>query len=241
MAKPTQSLTTDQVLDRTRFHDSRNLANYESRLTAATKEIDRLLNGGFGSLLGIEEQQALQDAAAAIRTIRNRVEHAKEIKRREEKAARARQEERDRQARRLVAEAYPLPLETPQHRLEIIKLALVLNRAGHYLPFYSELELNQKLRTFVTQASWQIITSHPGDHEDTLEARLANKVSYFRVEIIRALEQHLAYDDETAVPARLDALQHELADLGNQVLSTKIATETLRLWAEALQAGRVQP
>ncbi|MFB8831269.1 hypothetical protein ACE0DR_22705 [Azotobacter sp. CWF10] len=246
MAKPNvtditvASISVEQILKLGESYRAQELRGMQSKLTSTAKELQQLTGGNgllgrIGGQLNREQQQLLRDAASLIQSINYQVEHAKEKRQRTEKQAKARREERDRQAKRLVADAYPLPITKPEHRAEIIRLALVLNRAGEFFPFYSDIELNQKLRAFVAEA--QTTTNR---HRDTLEARLTSKTSYFRTEIIFSLEKHIAYNDGTTVQARFDALQHKLAELGPQVLDTQPAAGTVRLWMNALSQAEKQ-
>ncbi|SFY07776.1 hypothetical protein [Azotobacter vinelandii] len=230
------AITAEQILQAAEFYSAQDLRNLQRELTGTVRELQRLTEGSglasrIGGLLPREQQDVLRNAAALVGSINYSITHAKESRQRQEKQAAARRKERELQARTLLTEAYP-PSTTPEQQVDIIKLALVLHRAGYFWGFYSEIELNQKMRDYVTKVQSSTNTAGvPGAVRS-----LNSTVDFCRSEILSDLTQHLSIDigDDLTVQARFDALQQRLAELTPQVLDSRLASETIRIWTEAL-------
>jgi len=231
------AITAEQILEVGEFYGVKDLRSLQRNMTATVRLLHQLTGGRgltsrIGNLLSLEQQELLRNATTLLDSINYRITHAKECRQRSDKQAEARRKQRADQAHRMVNGAYPLPLETPEQQLEVIKLALVLNRAGHYQSFFSEIQLNERLRGF---PKVQLAAARNGDPGVDLTLRLRTRLDFERVEIQAALTTHL--EDDTGgltVQARFDALQQRLAELAPQVLESRLASETLRIWTEAL-------
>lgn len=239
MAKPplTQAsgITADLVLQLGKFYSSNELRSVQSRLTGTAREIRNLaggntLQGRLGEQLSLEQQQLLRDTAQLIESVNTNIEHAKERKKRSEDAKAAWRKQRDKEAHALSQQAFPLPDETLDQKLEIIKLTLVLHRLRTYLGFYSAAELHQKLRQEVTDFSklvgwtipkWKLyqLTCHRRDMLQEIQAAITSEL------------------DERSVQEQLAKLQQRIADIRDQVLADPLAVETVRVWADALSSA----
>lgn len=238
------AITAEQILEVGEFYGVKDLRSLQRNMTATVRLLHQLTGGRgltsrIGNLLSLEQQELLRNATTLLDSINYRITHAKECRQRSDKQAEARRKQRADQAHRMVNGAYPLPLETPEQQLEVIKLALVLNRAGHYQSFFSEIQLNERLRDFPPKA--QLAAARNRDPGVDLAWRLRSRLDFERVEIQTALTTHLEDDPGgLTVQARFDALQQRLAELAPQVLDTRLASETLRIWTEALSAEAEQ-
>ncbi|MGY2147545.1 hypothetical protein ACW9I5_33205 [Pseudomonas azotoformans] len=177
--------------------------------------------------LSFEQRQLLRDAAKLIESIGLNIEHAKEKRQRSEVAAKIRQKDRDTAAKKLVEYAYPLPSDTLGHKLEIIRLALVLNRAGCFQSFYSPVEFSLKYRNYVTDTPKVIARKR---QKLFWEAR----VSALRADLKYEIQEHLAIQSEATTQERFLALQRQVETFYIQVSNDPYEIETLQLWSQAL-------
>lgn len=221
------SITTEQVLNVTRYLTAKELRAYQGKLTATSKELDRLIDKtGLGRLMGLEEQELIRQAAGLVRTINLRIEHAKEKKQREEKGRADRFRALDQQAHELTQQAYPLPIETPEQQLEVVRTALVLNQARVLQIYYSPREFTAKLR----------LSAKP-DPQKARDWSASREIHYLRSEIHQSVRDHInsSLNLETFshdIPTNLATLQAKCDELRPQVLAQE--AETIRLWSEAL-------
>lgn len=224
-------ITADMVMELGKFYSAREIRSLQTGLTSAARELRALthtdsLLGRLGANLTREQHDLLRDAAALLDSVKYNVEHAKERKVRAEKAAAKRRADRDRQAARLIAQAFPLPVDTLEDQLELLKLVLVAHTIA-IPPLFRDLgRLHQRLRRHMqhnnrliglTQAQWQ-----------------ARNVSSERFDLQRAFQEFLTWVDSESPEARLHVLQEQLANNRDRVLADPASVETIRLWAEAL-------
>lgn len=244
MAKPSitdaSSITADVVLQLGKYFSAQRLRSLQAKLTGTAREIRGLtggntLPGRIGEKLSLEQIQLLRDAAKLIESVNTNIEHAKEKRKRDENEAKRRQEARDAQAKRLVAETFPLPYESQDQILEILKTALNFNRAGQFLDFYSALEYNLNLRNYLspTKTRKLIGWNKPQDYWMSIVRSLRN-------EFMQTVEHEIGYDDGSSVQERLEALKQKVADRLAVVYLSADEEETLRLWSEALSPAEKQ-
>ncbi|MBX8588669.1 hypothetical protein K5D56_04680 [Pseudomonas cichorii] len=238
---------TPEVMQRLNQHySSQELRGIQTKLTSTARELRKLGNGGkmssnrqdallgrLGDHLSLEQRQLLREAAELIDSVNTQVEHAKEKKVRVEKASKRRQEARDARAKQLIATNYPLPTTGTDDLLNLLKAALIFNRAGVYRTYHLPSELNQeyrnKLAPPVRLLGWPNLASYR-----------ANTLSSIRWDLISDLTSDIAYDDGSEVDERLKALQQKVSDALARASLTTEEQETIRLWTEAL-APEVKP
>lgn len=234
-------ITAEEVLRIGKLHSANELRNIQKTLTSTAGVLHKLgsgwklrsgLLGSLGDLLTIEQRQLLQDAARLVESIGNNVTHAKEKRVRSEKDAKKRQEARLARAKQLIAAAYPLPCETNEQRLEVLKAALILNRAKQYQPYMTPLEFNQQVRGHLAEPARL--------YGSTLRVYRLNNVTSIRHYILDELITELAYDDGSTVEERLQVLQKKVADTVAQATLTTDEQETLRRWKEVFPPAAEQ-
>lgn len=239
MSKPliteAKNINAEVVLELGKFYSTKDLRSLQAKLTGTAREIHVLTSGNslmgrIGQYLSAEQLQLLRDTAKLIESIGLNIEHAKEKRHRGEVAAKALQKDRDSAAKKLVACTFPLPSKTLEQKLEILRFALALNRAGRFQSFYSPSELSLRLRNYVTDTSKLIGWKSP-------QAFWECKVSSFRNELQDEIQQYVAVKDGKSVHERLHTLQLDLELLRPQILHDPYEIETLRLWSEALTSA----
>lgn len=148
-----KTITAETILQLGQLYSTQEMRSMQSKLTGAAREV-RALTGSKGLIARIgelqthEQRQLLRDAANLVDSVNTHLEHAKEKRQRDEKAAAAKRKERELQAKHLVSESLPLPCDTPEQMPEVIRLGLILNHARAFQSFYSPQELSQKLRPY---------------------------------------------------------------------------------------------
>lgn len=102
-----ESDKTQELLELFKYFKAEDLKNEQTQLTKTANKVRDTANGRLRALFTDEEQQTLLQAATLLRSLKSRVEHAKEIKAREE--ARKAKELKDSiaAARNVVNEAFP--------------------------------------------------------------------------------------------------------------------------------------
>ncbi len=198
------NITTEVVLRLGRLYSSSELRSVQAKLTGTGREIRKLTGGNtllgrLGDNLSLEQQQLLRDAAQLIDSVNSHIEHAKEKRQRDEKAAKERQQARDKLAKRLVAETYPLPYDSPDQLLEILKITLRLNRAGVFLDCYSPRELNVNLRNYLSPSQTRKLIGWKSPKDYWRSIALS-----YRNDFMQAIEHEIGYDDGSSVQDRLD-------------------------------------
>lgn len=222
-------INAEVVLDLGKFYSSKELRILQAKLTGTAREIRELTNGStllgrIGGKLTFEQLQLLRNAAKLIESVGFNVEHAKEKRHRGEVVDKTLQKDRGNAAKKLVASTFPLPSETLEQKLDIIRLAIVLNRAGCFQPFYSPTELSLRLRNYVTD------NIKP-------EGWSNRKVKLFRNFLQNDLEQYIGVMDCQTVHERLGVLLLKVEKLYPELLNDTYEIETLRLWSEVLSSS----
>ncbi|WP_148193583.1 hypothetical protein [Pseudomonas syringae] len=218
-------------------YNSSELRAAQTKLTNTSRELRNLSSGHkmgrglvsrLGDYLSVEQRELLTQAAQLLESVNSHVEHAKEKRVRDEKAAKRRQDARNARAKQLIAATYPMPIESLDQKLELLKTVLLFNRIGVYDGFYTAVELNSEIRsTLLTPFSkligWTSLTAY----------RVSRLCSH-RIQLVEALTNEISYDDGSEVEDRLAAMQSKVRDANAKAALTTEEHETLRLWKEAL-------
>lgn len=233
-----KTITAEVVLELGTYHNAKDLRSVQAKLTSTARELHCFsdgitLLGRIGEKLSVEQRLLLRDTAKLIESIGFNMEHAKEKRRRSEVAAKTRQKERHAAAKKIIEYAYPLPSDTLGHKLEIIRLALVLNRAGCFQPFYTPIEFSLRYRNYVTCTSKAVSQKGSG-------AFWHAKVSSLRADLKHEIYEYLALRSDKTAQERFLALQQQVEALHPQVSEDVYEAETLRLWSIALSSPEQQ-
>ncbi|ELQ15315.1 hypothetical protein A988_00605 [Pseudomonas syringae BRIP39023] len=218
-------------------YNSSELRAAQTKLTNTSRELRNLSSGHqmgrglvsrLGDYLSVEQRELLAQAAQLLESVNSHVEHAKEKRVRDEKAAKRRQDARNARAKQLIAATYPLPTESLDQKLELLKSVLLFNRTGAYDGFYTTVELNNRVRRdlltpFSQLIGWTSLTAYRVSCLDSL-----------RHQLVEALTNNISYDDGSDVEDRLAILKSKVREERAKAELTAEESETLRLWKEAL-------
>jgi len=125
-------ITAEVVLEQGKFYDAKDFRKVQTGLSSAARELRALtqygnsIHGRLGARLSQEQRELLSNAAALLDSVKYNVEHAKERKAREEKAAAKLREQHERQAKQLVAQHFQLPTTTVEQQIEVLKLYIAI-------------------------------------------------------------------------------------------------------------------
>lgn len=235
-------ITADAVLELSRLYSSNELRSVQSKFTGTARAIreltdSRSLQGRIGEKLSLEQRQLLKDAAQLIDSINDNITHAKERKKRAEDTKSAWRKQRQKEAHRLIEQAFPLPHETLEQKLEILRLAMALNLLSLYLGFMSKQGFHRDLREGATEFPQNGFWTQP-------KWRL-NQLTSHRRAMLEEIQQAITGElHNLSVQEQLDGLQPQIAIARQSLLDDPMAIETLRIWSDALSAGEaseVQP
>ncbi|QQN28739.1 hypothetical protein [Pseudomonas syringae group genomosp. 3] len=224
-------------------YNSAQLRTAQTKLTSTSRELRNLSSGHkmgrglisrLGDYLSVEQRELLTQAAQLLESVNYQVEHAKEKRVRDEKAAKRRQDARNARAKQLIAATYPLPTESLDQKLDVLKTVLLFNRIGAYDGFYTTAELNSRVRRDLLTPFSQLMGW------TSLTAYRVSCLTSLRHELVEALTNEISYDDGSEVEDRLAALQSKVREANAKAALTAEEHETLRLWKDALASG-VQP
>ncbi|MDU8456836.1 hypothetical protein [Pseudomonas syringae group sp. J254-4] len=218
-------------------YNSSQLRAAQTKLTNTSRELRNLSSGHqmgrglisrLGDYLSVEQRELLTQAAQLLESVNSHVEHAKEKRVRDEKAAKRRQDARNARAKLLIAATYPLPTESLDQKLELLKTVLLFNRIGVYDGFYTAVELNSRVRRdlltpFSQLIGWTSLTAYRVSCLDSL-----------RHQFVEALTNNISYNDGSDVEDRLAILKSKAREERAKAELTADESETLRLWKEAL-------
>jgi hypothetical protein len=242
MAKPSitdaRSITADLILEVGKYYSAQQLRNVQAKLSGSAREIRYLTSGNtlpgrIGAMLSLEQRQLLSDAANLIESINTNIKHAKEKRSRVEDQAKRRQQARNAEAKRLVAETYPLPGDSLDQLLEIIRTVLTFNRVGVLSISSPPAVLNLRLREFLSHSYTRKLVGWT-----STQAFWKSTVHSLRHDFFGSVEQEIAYDDGSSVQDRLYALKQKVSDCLARVYLSADEEETLRLWSQALSQLR---
>ncbi|WP_122357646.1 hypothetical protein [Pseudomonas coronafaciens] len=223
-------------------YNSSQLRAAQTKLTNTSRDLRNLSSGHqmgrglisrLGDYLSVEQRELLSQAAQLLESVNSHVEHAKEKRVRDEKAAKRRQDARNARAKQLIAATYPMPIESLDQKLELLKTVLLFNRIGVYDGFYTTVELNSEIRsTLLTPFSKLIGWT-------SLTAYRVSRLCSLRIQLVEALTNDISYDDGSDVEDRLAALKSKAWGERAKAELTAEESETLRLWKEALAVEAV--
>lgn len=223
-------------------YNSSLLRAAQTKLTSTSRELRNLSSGHkmgrglmsrLGDYLSVEQRELLSQAAQLLESVNSHVEHAKEKSVRDEKAAKRRQDARNARARQLIAATYPLPIESLDQQLELLRTVLLFNRIGAYDSFYSTVELNSEIRSTLLTPFSKLIGW------GSLTAYRVSCLGSLRIQLVEALTNDISYDDGSDVEDRLAALKTTAREERAKAELTAEESETLRLWKEALSSEAV--
>lgn len=222
-------ITTELVLELGEYHSAQRIRKVQTGLTSAARELRSLVQGQYSSFEGRlgahlthEQRELLTNAAKLLDSIKYNVEHAKERKAREEKAAAKLQEQRERQAKQMAAKFLDLPVETVEQQIDVLKLYLVARSILIGSMMDSDYSLREKME--MPAPKWQSSEAH---------WRISH-VTDLIADLRYSLEYHLVHRDQTPTD-RLEQLQKCLAESREAALATPSAEHTLKVWTDALQ------
>ncbi|AZC24867.1 hypothetical protein [Pseudomonas sessilinigenes] len=217
-------------------YSSTELRSVQTKFTSTAREVRKLGSGGpmgsglsgrISEQLSYEQRQLLLDAATLIESVNNHIEHAKEKRVRDEKATKRRQDARNARAKQLIAAKFPLLHETVEQQLEVLKDALVFNRAGVHIGFCDPIKYNQEWMKCLDDA-------HKAGSWTTPLGYLKSHIVSARSELIQSLSSDIAYDDGSDVEERLNVLKQKVADCLARAPLTAAEETTLLHWKSAL-------
>lgn len=220
-------ITADVVLEQANFYEAKDFRKVQTGLSSAARELRTLtqynnkLLGRLGAQLSHEQRELLSNAAALLDSVKYNVEHAKERKARAEKAAAKLREQRERQAKQLVAQHFQLPATTVEQQIEVLKLYIATRPVTDGWLLKEDHRIRDMMQSEAPK--WSNTISWRRDRVSSLIADLKFSV-----------EHHLVHPDLTPAE-RLASLQKRIAEVREAQLSKPSAQETLRVWTEALQ------
>ncbi|PWU27320.1 hypothetical protein DK254_33055 [Pseudomonas sp. RW407] len=234
-------ITAEVVLNLGGLYTAKDLRSVQTKLTSVSGELRKIGHGStrsgvlgrLGDHLTEDQRQLLLDAANLIDSVGNNVVHAKEKRQRSEKEAQRRREAREKRAKQLVTAEFPLPAVPNDHEdlLEIVKTALIYNRARVYQAFYSPTEFCLKQRPELGTPGVRFGTKRERDYSD-----LFHKITYLRSDLLDAIQDEISYDDGSEVEERLAAMKKRVADQVSQAALTNQEKEVIELWRKALDS-----
>lgn len=202
-------ISPEQILEAMRFYTAAELKSKQTKMSAAATELERLTEGPLRNLLNENEEAIIRQAADLVRQLNSRVEHAKEIKKREEKRKEADRKRRAEAVQRAIRDAYPdqLPEGADLHSWvrDTAVTILALNQCNQILLYLPVLEpagdMQAKLQRYIREGG-----------AVTMFAR------YLRREITSALDDPLYAKSEDQPPAEaLRAMMERIAPVRDQV------------------------
>lgn len=218
-------ITAEVVLEQGKFYDAKDFRKVQTGLSSAARELRALtqyntLLGRLGAQLSHEQRELLSNAAALLDSVKYNVEHAKERKAREEKAAAKLREQRERQAKQLVTQHFPLPTTTVEQQIEVLKLYITIRPITDGWLLKEDGRLRDMMQS--PAPSWTTTKKWRLDQVTSLIADLKSSVEY-----------HLVFVDQSP-SQRLESLQKRITEVREAKLSNPSAQETIRVWTEAL-------
>ncbi|MDX1296726.1 MAG: hypothetical protein R3260_00585 [Pseudomonas sp.] len=198
-------ITVQQVLDVFRYYDAASLKSQQAKLSGAASQLEKFISGPLKAFLSDEEISQVKSVSQLIRSMNSRVEHAKEIKRREEQKRERELKAAQNRVTLALKELIPTPQAAPGAALEITKLLIALHREKFVLDFLMPSELCKNV-------------SH------RLDLALADKSKgvewfnrYVHDEIVTGLKDYMQYREKGNAKAEIQALL-DTADLGIEIV-----------------------
>lgn len=206
--------TTD-IIKALKYWNAKRFKALQRKLTGAKNTIDKeALSIQFKPFFTDEEVQVLSEASRILGSAKRKIEHAKEIKAREEKARDLRLANYKRQRHALLAKAFPIPESAEDARPMLVwMLALSIHHKSISRAYFYE-------RKYIAS---DIERAFDMKNAATV---LAKAVSWRR-EITGFLEENAWYYDEAPDPARLETIQANFSESWCEEVSSDIGTEPL--------------
>ena len=220
-------ITAEVVLEQGKLYDAKDCRKVQTGLSSAARELRELtqdsnsLLGKLGQQLTHEQRELLNNAAALLDSVKNNVEHAKERKAREEKAAAKLHEQRVQQAKKLAAQFLQLPTTTVEQQIEVLKLYIAIRPVTDGWLLKEDHRLREMMQ-------------HAAPRGGSVSSWRLSQVSRLIADLKSSVEDHLIDRDQTP-SQRLASLQERIAEVRETQLSKPSAQETIRIWTEALR------
>jgi len=193
-------VTADQVLEAMQFYNATELKGVQSKLTASATQLDKLTTGPLRCLLAQDEEEVIRRAADLVRQLNLRVEHAKEIKKREEKRKADETKKRSAAVLKVLKDNFEIEQNEGEefHRrlVSVAEIILTLSKDQQFLVYLPTAELAEEM--LVTLQRY----SREGDP-------LPRFAQYLQRNLISGLEDTLFWLSEKTPPA--EALRSLLA------------------------------
>lgn len=172
-------ISAEDVLAVLEYYNAASLKAQQTALSGTATQLEKLLGGPLHKLLEPEEADAIRRAGEIVRSINIRVEHAKEIKRREEKQSEARRKARKALIDAEVRAAIPRPQATGQDVIRITTMAIALHHEKFILDFLDAPTMIRQYQDRLQRA--------------VKEKDLRGYVDYAHADIVRGLSETLDY------------------------------------------------
>lgn len=141
-----ERLSTQQILDLFTYFNSDQLRAEQAKLTTAANQLKKLSEGRLTSLLELNEIEQIRQVSELIKSLNYRVEHAKEVKKREEKNKELRRKDALHRIRTQVKTLFPQPEFSPENTLELTLLAQDLHDEKIHRNFYNRREVDEQIQ-----------------------------------------------------------------------------------------------
>lgn len=204
-------VSPEQVLEAMRYFSAAELRNEQSKLSGAATQLEKLLGGRLSHLLTPDEAENIRQAADLVRQLNTRVEHAKEIKKREEKRKEKAQQLHQAAIEKALDQALPaIPREATDigsHIINMTELLLALHAEKITLTFMSQDELVADIRRKVakyaarSETLWQV-------------------ADYIYRDLRGGLDANLGWEREIPPQERLSALLDQASQRGEAIRKT---------------------
>ncbi|MGI1188753.1 hypothetical protein ACRCRN_32300 [Pseudomonas aeruginosa] len=214
-------ISPEQILEAMRYFKAADLKTEQAKLSGAASQMEKLLGGRLSHLLTQDEVDVIRQAADLVRQLNTRVEHAKEIKKREEKREENARLAHQAASDKAVNEALPvISRDAPDIGSRIISMAellLALHREKIVLTFMSEAELVADMRRRVAK--------YHARHDSLWEV-----ADYLRNDLRGGLESYLGWDRDQLPKQRLTTA---LEQSQRQISSVRVAHADFFAYLEA--------
>ncbi|WP_137887665.1 hypothetical protein [Pseudomonas sp. 2FE] len=138
-------ITTEQVLEIFKYYDAASLKAQQTKLSGAATQLEKLTTGPLRGLLELEESALIKQAGELIRSLNLRVEHAKEVKKRDEVRRQQLQKEHEIRIKHAIQDLLPRPEPSCDAAMDSALLLLGLHKEKIALDFYSVPEVQKAI------------------------------------------------------------------------------------------------
>lgn len=220
-------VTAETVLKQGSLYDAKSFQKVQTGLSSAARELRSLTQnsnsilGRLGQQLSHDQRELLNKAAALLDSVKHNVEHAKERKAREEKAAAKLRAQHEQQAKQLIEQHFQLPTTTVDQQIEVLKLYIAIRPVTDGWLLKEDFRLREMMQgqapSWKTTSQWRLY-----------------QVSSLIADLKSSVKEHLIHPDQTPAQ-RLESLQKRIGEVRETQLSKPSAQETIKVWTEALQ------